>query len=934
MNSNFTYLRTGIFMLLLCTGSMVDFSGNRLYGQQKVSISDKGNVVKKINALYHAGKLQDGKQLTEINLQKSPKDSDLKMLLGKYYVMTKQYDKARFELNKSLEFNPENVDSRHLLVTVETETKRYSSAICYVNELLEVNPYWKGLWRKKIELYRLQGNEVEANRLLKRISQIFPEDGQIQEDLNYQMELTANNKRKSGRIDDAIEVNKLLMQEKPRNIEVYMDLINSYIKAGDYNSAMVTTERGLNTFPSNAALRQKKIALLEQNRRYDEILAFIKNDPSAINGGQYNYFLLEAARSAKQNDPAVLYGKILDATPGNEEAFQVVFNSLVAQQQYDEALRRLHSFMRIKGNSKTLAAKELELYRLKNDHSKVNQLTKTMFLNYPNDSDLKEGFVKVISEEIKDHLAAEEWNLAETKLRQLIPHANAEYRDFINNSLQNAYYQQGKFTEALQIIEEMHRVNPSDANLAVKKASIYMRLQQYDKAVASYEALLGSLKPDQQFYYLTGFNDMMAQVVKESTEAQRYRDAMNWVTRWLAVAPKNHQALLYAVNLSHQLQDKAQMLAFAKRANEAYPEESLFKVRLASAMQLNGAPTKDIWEMMGQEIIRNPYHNEVVNAYVQASQDHATQLLSEKAEKEVLEVTDKALRYQPTNKELKYLKGLAYEKLKQYDSAYYYQSFYEPSLLELDEFKANLKYLNYRMYQNEFAISHMRSRYGDYYSIQTISALEYMRKGAKNNYTARVFYSGREEGKGVQGQLEWGRNWNSNWASRIDVSGANKYFSKFAVHGAVIRTLPKDWEIELGLGHRKLYNDEKMSSAVVGFGKDIKQFRLQAKFTQAVLQEKWVYNIAAQARYSFDNPKNYVVALANLGSTPDVDILDYQSFNTLSVMNSMVGTGLGRLITKNVSASVMGTWYNFQTSPNPVQYRNLYNLFLQANVAF
>src|SRR5690606_2442058 len=217
MNRKYTYLRTGMFMLLLCTGSMVDFSGNRLYVQQKVSISDKGDVVKKINSLYQAGKLQDGKQLTEINLKKSPKDSDLKMLLGKYYVLTKQYDKARFELNKSLEFNPGNVDSRHLLVTVETETKRYSSAICYVNELLEVNPYWKGLWRKKIELYRLQGNEVEANRLLKRISQIFPEDGQIQDDLNYQMELTANSKRKSGRIDDAIEVNKLLLQEKPKN---------------------------------------------------------------------------------------------------------------------------------------------------------------------------------------------------------------------------------------------------------------------------------------------------------------------------------------------------------------------------------------------------------------------------------------------------------------------------------------------------------------------------------------------------------------------------------------------------------------------------------------------------------------------------------------------------------------------------------------------
>ena len=83
-----------------------------------------------------------------------------------------------------------------------------------------------------------------------------------------------------------------------------------------------------------------------------------------------------------------------------------------------------------------------------------------------------------------------------------------------------------------------------------------MRLQQYDKAVSSYEVLLASLKPDQQFYYMSGFNDMMAQVVKESTEPQRYRDAMNWVNRWLAVSPKNQQALLYAINLSHQCKIK------------------------------------------------------------------------------------------------------------------------------------------------------------------------------------------------------------------------------------------------------------------------------------------------------------------------------------------------------------------------------------------
>lgn len=38
---------------------------------------------------------------------------------------------------------------------------------------IEVNPYWRGLWRRKIDLYRKQGNDVEADRLLKRINQIY-----------------------------------------------------------------------------------------------------------------------------------------------------------------------------------------------------------------------------------------------------------------------------------------------------------------------------------------------------------------------------------------------------------------------------------------------------------------------------------------------------------------------------------------------------------------------------------------------------------------------------------------------------------------------------------------------------------------------------------------------------------------------------------------
>jgi tetratricopeptide (TPR) repeat protein len=289
---------------------------------------ERNEDAKEINDLYSQGKWEEGKNKAESHLKKNPKDSDMRMLVGKYYTHRQQYDKARYELVKSLEYAPAHVESKHMLVTVETETQRYSSAICYINELLEVNPYWKGLWRKKIELYRTMGNHVEADRLLKRISQIYPEDSELKGDQTYVQEQRAAAVAKTGRIDETIEISRKRIDEQPRQQDSYFAVIDNYIKAGDYNNALVYTERALNEFPGNGGFVQKKIAILEHQQRYPEILSFLESQMKRGGGSlrsQYNYFLLETARNAKNNDPASLYGKIFEGSPGNEEAFDYVF---------------------------------------------------------------------------------------------------------------------------------------------------------------------------------------------------------------------------------------------------------------------------------------------------------------------------------------------------------------------------------------------------------------------------------------------------------------------------------------------------------------------------------------------------------------------------------------------------------------------------------
>ena len=293
----------------------------------------------KANKLFKQNRLEEGKQVVDLGLQESPYDADLLMLNGKYYHEKKNNDKARFNLIKSLQYDPNNVDAKQILTNVEIEDKHYSAAICYINELLQVNPYWKGLWRKKIEVYRLQGNTVEANRLLKRINQIYPEDGQIKEDYRYNLQTEIRNLKKAGKVDAALKMTEELMSVDKTNPNLYVDVINTHLAAGDFDKALVYANQALTYMPNNSYLITKKASILADSGDINEALSFIKSKNKG--NGQltalYNQLLLESARVQNDKDPYTLYGKILERSPGNQEALEYMLNTSLAKGYYTDA---------------------------------------------------------------------------------------------------------------------------------------------------------------------------------------------------------------------------------------------------------------------------------------------------------------------------------------------------------------------------------------------------------------------------------------------------------------------------------------------------------------------------------------------------------------------------------------------------------------------
>ncbi|UZJ66458.1 tetratricopeptide repeat protein [Sphingobacterium sp. KU25419] len=916
-----------------------------LFAQRAEPALQRNEEAQQVNALYNKGNWEEGRKIVESNLKVSPRDADMRMLLGKYYLHHKAYDKARYELIKSLDYVPGNVESKQMLVTVETESQRYSSAICYINELLEVNPYWKGLWRKKIGLYRTMGNHVEADRLLKRIMQIYPEDADLAKDQVYLMEQRSDEVWKSGKIDQTIEMAKKLVDEKPSNTDAYLTVIDSYIKAGDYPNALVYAERALNKFPGNRQFIQKKVATLEQQQRYPEILDFLTNQmksgATTDLKNQYSYFLLEAARTAKNNDPTNLYGKIFDASPANIEAFNHVFNHLVAVQQYEEAIEALTKHRRRVGARKELDMKELMLYKRMDNQAKVVSLTRAYFAKYPKDVDLRYAYVDISLQGAKQNLQEGRVAAAMSDWNEAIRYGDKESIAIAKKGMYSAYVTEKRYFDAIVILDEMLLDHPGNQDIISKKADLYYKQGRFEYALMLYAQLMEGASDYDKSRFLINYGELAAPVVKNLREEYKIDQARAFVERWLTVDPYHPEALLAMININEQLKDYDTMFYYAQIAVQQHKTNMLFKIKVAEAMNHQPGQLSASWELLRNQVVDHTFHEPLVKSFTGTTARYADTLLKQKNHVLALAVIDTALRYDGNNKLLKYSKGLALEGLKEYDSAYYYQKFYDPSLLELDDFKAHLLYLSQRAHKNSVGINHLRSRYGDNDVISTISAVEYTRLiDDGSSYVGRINYAGREEGKGIQGQLEWTKLWTDRWSSRIDGALASKYFARIVVNAAALYQWKSTWELEGALGYRNFFSGENMFNLNLGATKDIADFRLSAKLNNYYLKrltnESYLYSLSTKAQYFMASPKNYIMAVASVGNSPDNDLLDYQLYNSFNVFNAMVGAGFGRNITRNVSASVLGTWYNFQTDKSIVNanYRNLYNLYFQLNVSF
>ena len=294
--------------------------------------------VEQVNNLFSQHRWGKGKEVLDEGLETYPGDATLHYLAGRYWWNVKNYDQARYHLVKACQINYKFPDAKQLLVNVEEITGNYSSAICYVNELLEINPYWKGLWLRKINLYKKQGNFEEANILLKRLSQIYPNDLSINGDHLEVLENTYTQALRNGDLAACEEALREIVRMNPSDVDYQLAYANILIQRGRYSEALDNLTAALNVTPGNVDLVRKNTDILMADGRHLAALALVRNQmshhPSPALRQLYQSLLAESSQMADESDAYQLYSRDYGAN-GSMEALEYLVKQAV-RRGYDE----------------------------------------------------------------------------------------------------------------------------------------------------------------------------------------------------------------------------------------------------------------------------------------------------------------------------------------------------------------------------------------------------------------------------------------------------------------------------------------------------------------------------------------------------------------------------------------------------------------------
>ena len=744
-------------------------------------------------------------------LQISPKDLDLKTLLGKANLQLGRYDTARYVLKQVYLKRRKNIDILRYLVTIEQSTKRYSDAICFVNELLEITPYSRAWWMRKITIYKEMGNFEEAERALKRLYTLYPNDTEIKAQFNYIRLDDANEALNDKNYDNANKIYKTIIDENPANKEAYLGIIKNELMKGNPDAALQYTNRSLMEMPNDRQLVEKKIGLLEELGRHAQAITYIneldKDKFKDIYSRTLPYLMQQSAGFNEYNDSYAINKKLVELN-GNSESQDYVIKNALGKGYNVDAEYFLKKAIKKNPNNKKLLIQELELYKPIKDKERFQQKVIANHKKFPNDSDITYQYNRINFATAKQYVLNKQFSLALPIFKEL-----SSFNDFTVESEQQIFgilLELDRSDEAADQIDKLIGLEPENPAYLLRKSTLYQRMGLFDDALTITRSL--EKKYPLNLKYPSVYVSQIEAYATFLMTEKRYGKVLPIIEDGLTRENNNKRLLDMAINASSAIPDFQKGIDYSLSALSFYPKNKNFKLKITDLYTKNKEFNKALVildslkktyiydrKIKNAEAVilfyqaKNQEENGLIDealvnyeaAYELNSEDEGSLMrminlhINEKTFDKSLQFINKKIEKTPNDSFLKYKKGVVFELLKQYDSAYYYQKFRKlDNPYDEIQWKQTLESVKARELKNEIAVTYLRANSDSITYTTSLASINYNKIDGEYSYGAGVNYAARRSGVGVQGGLNMSKIFTPTLYADAGILLGSKFFPK------------------------------------------------------------------------------------------------------------------------------------------------------------
>jgi tetratricopeptide (TPR) repeat protein len=916
-------------------------------------------------------------------LQISPLDLDLKTLLGKANLQLGRYDTARYVLKQVYLKRRKDIDILRYLVNIEQSTKRYSDAICFVNELLEITPYSRAWWLRKINIYKEMGNFEEAERALKRLYILYPNDTEIKEQFNYIRLDDANEALNDKNYNNANKIYKTIIDENPDNKEAYLGIIKNELMKGNPDAALQYTNRSLMEMPNDRQLIEKKIGLLEELGRHAQAIAYIneldQDKFKDIYSRTLPYLMQESAGFNEYNDSYEINKKLVELN-GNSESQDYVIKNALGKGYNVDAEYFLKKAIKKNPNNKKILIQLMELYKPIKDKERFEKEVLKLHEKFPNDSDITYQYNRINFATAKQYVLNKQFSLALPIFKEL-----SSFDDFTVESEQQIFsilLELNRSDEAADQIDKLIGLDPENPAYLVRKSTLYQRMGLFDDALDITQSLEQKYPLDLKYpsIYVSQIEAYATFLMTE----QRYGKVLPIIEDGLTRENNNKRLLDMAINASSAIPDFQKGIDYSLSALSFYPKNKNFKLKITDLYTKNKEFNKALVildslkktyiydrKIKNAEAVilfyqaKNQEENGLIDeallnyeaAYELNSADEASLMrminlhINEKTFDESLQFINKKIEKTPNDNFLKYKKGVVFELLKQYDSAYYYQKFRKlNNPYEEIQWKQTLESVKARELKNEIAVTYLRANSDSIAFTTSLASINYSKIDGEYTYGADVNYAARRSGVGVQAGVNISKIFTPTLYADAGILLGSRFFPKIKLYANGYKGLKNDFEARAGVSFDRLQNDQNYFTLKLGAAKTWEDIWVNAQLSLMnttvtfindtnpnnlfTTKNNFLYtNLMVQARINVNARKDYFSVIVSGGSAPFDQQLQYQENTFLNFSNVMVGAGYKYNMSAKTSILVDGTWINFQSNQTTkdqvvqeVRFTNQYNL--------